>query len=251
MLRRWRVQVAVTILLPGQVAIHGGACCLSNMNPSRFLGLLFGSGLLFTAVAEPVSPNFVFAFADDWGRHASAYARLDGPGTVNDLLHTPHFDRLAREGVLFRRAFVSAPSCTPCRSALLSGQHFWRTGRGAILQGGVWETNQPAYPLLLQAAGYHLGKSYKVWSPGTPADAPYGGQAFAYEKHGRRINQSWSSNSKPGANWSGPSWSSVAITAHRGFRTGSATSTTLARGCRWRFAGAARWVGGWWMIWSA
>lgn len=189
MLRRWRAQVAVTILLPGQVATNRGACCLFNMNLSRFLGLLFSSGLLFTAVAEPVRPNVVFAFADDWGRHASAYARLDGPGTVNDLLHTPHFDRVAREGVLFRSAFVSAPSCTPCRSALLSGQHFWRTGRGAILQGGVWEANQPAYPLLLQATGYHLGKSYKVWSPGTPADAPYGGQAFAYEKHGRRINQ--------------------------------------------------------------
>jgi N-sulfoglucosamine sulfohydrolase len=142
-----------------------------------------------SAVAAPARPNILFAFADDWGRHASAYARIDGPGTVNDLIHTPHFDRVAREGLLFRSAFVSAPSCTPCRSALLSGQHFWRTGRAAILQGGVWDGSQASYPLLLDSADYHIGKSYKVWSPGTPVDAPFGGQRFAFEKHGGRMNQ--------------------------------------------------------------
>src|SRR6187399_1481362 len=106
-------------------------------------------------------PNIVFAFADDWGRHASAYARIDGPGSVNDIVRTPNFDRIAQEGVLFRSAFVSAPSCTPCRSALLSGQHFWRTGRAAILRGAVWNGTNPSYPLLLQSAGYHTGKSHK------------------------------------------------------------------------------------------
>jgi arylsulfatase A-like enzyme len=138
--------------------------------------------------AEPKRPNILIAFADDWGRQASAYAQLDGPGTPNDLVRTPHFDRLAAEGVLFRTAFVSSPSCTPCRSALLTGQHFWRTGRGAILQGAIWEDHLPAFPLQLREAGYHIGKSYKVWSPGTPADAPYGGQAHAYESAGRRFN---------------------------------------------------------------
>jgi arylsulfatase A-like enzyme len=133
-------------------------------------------------------PNVLFVFADDWGRHASAYAAIDGPGTVNDLVQTPNFDRVAREGVLFRRAFVSAPSCTPCRSALLSGQHFWRTGRGAILRGAVWDPAIPAFPLLLHDAGYHIGETYKVWGPGTPGDAPYGAGRFAYEKAGGRFN---------------------------------------------------------------
>jgi len=134
-------------------------------------------------------PNILFAFADDWGRHASAYAQSDGPGTVNDLIKTPNFDRIASEGVLFRHAFVSAPSCTPCRSALLSGQHFWRTGRAAILNGAIWDFSSPAYPLMLRDAGYHIGKSYKVWSPGTPADAPYGQRQHVYERAGRRFNQ--------------------------------------------------------------
>lgn len=134
-------------------------------------------------------PNILFVFADDWGRFASAYAKLDGPGTINDLVTTPHFDQIAQEGVLFRRAFVSSPSCTPCRSALLSGQHFWRTGRGAILRGAVWDGSQPAFPLLLRDAGYHIGKSYKVWSPGTPGDAPFGVRQYAYERAGGRFNQ--------------------------------------------------------------
>jgi arylsulfatase A-like enzyme len=148
-------------------------------------------------VAGPISeshgqsprPNILFAFADDWGRHASAYAKCDGPGTVNDLIKTPNFDRIAAEGVLFRHAFVSAPSCTPCRSAILSGQHFWRTGRAAILNGAIWDFSSPAYPLMLRDAGYHIGKSYKVWSPGAPADAPYGQRQHAYEDAGRRFNQ--------------------------------------------------------------
>ena len=50
----------------------------------------------------------------------------------NGWVKTPNIDRMAREGVLFRNAFVTAPSCTPCRSSLLSGQYFFRTGMGAI-----------------------------------------------------------------------------------------------------------------------
>jgi N-sulfoglucosamine sulfohydrolase len=134
-------------------------------------------------------PNILFAFADDWGRYASAYAKIDGPGTVSDAVRTPNFDRIAREGVLFRKAFVSAPSCTPCRSALLSGQHFWRTGRASILGGAVWDYSSPSYALLLRDSGYHLGETYKVWSPGTPNDAPYGGGQHAYEKAGGKFNQ--------------------------------------------------------------
>ena len=138
--------------------------------------------------AEPKRPNILFAFADDWGRHASAYAKIDGPGSISDAVQTPSFDRIAREGVLFRHAFVSSPSCTPCRSSLVSGQHFWRTGRGSILLGAVWDGSQPAFPLMLLESGYHIGKAHKVWSPGTPRDAPFGGTKYAFEKAGSRIN---------------------------------------------------------------
>ncbi len=154
-----------------------------------FLAHVFALSLLSLGLAAEKRPNILFAFADDWGRYASAYAKLDGPGGISDVVQTPNFDRIAREGVLFRSAFVSAPSCTPCRSAILSGQHFWRTGRGAILRGAVWDYTNPSYALMLGDAGYHLGETYKVWGPGTPNDAPYGAGKYAYEKAGNKFNQ--------------------------------------------------------------
>jgi arylsulfatase A-like enzyme len=132
--------------------------------------------------------NIVFCFADDWGRYASCLAPLENGPSANEVVRTPAIDRVAREGVIFRNAYVNAPSCTPCRSALLSGRYFFNTGRAAILQGAIWDSSIPAFPLMLKDAGYHIGKSHKVWSPGRPADAPYGEQAHAYEKAGRDYN---------------------------------------------------------------
>lgn len=134
-------------------------------------------------------PNILFAFADDWGRYASAYRQIEGDGTPNALLDTPNFDRVANEGVLFANAFVPAPSCTPCRSSILSGRYFWQTDRGAILQGAVWDSTIPTYPLILEEAGYHIGYTYKVWSPGTPRDEPYGGDRTRYAPAGAKFGQ--------------------------------------------------------------
>lgn len=142
-------------------------------------------GVHLSAAARP---NILFCFADDWGRYAGVYAGVEKRPSINQVLKTPNIDRMARQGVLFENAFVTAPSCTPCRSSLLSGQYFFRTGGGAILQGATWDPSIPSFPLLLRDAGYHIGKSYKVWSPGTPADAPFGGQLHAYEQAGRAFN---------------------------------------------------------------
>jgi len=154
----------------------------------RLLALICISATTATHAAAK-RPNILFAFADDWGRCASIYAEVEGAGSWNDVVKTPNFDRIAREGVLFKNAFVTAPSCTPCRSSLLSGQYFFRTHRGAILQGAIWDPQIPSYPLLLRKAGYHIGQTYKVWSPGSPVDAPYGGHETGYEKAGGKFNQ--------------------------------------------------------------
>ena len=154
---------------------------------NRILTLLFVLSLSPLSGAAAKTPNILFAFADDWGRQASIYAKVEGAGGISDVVKTPNFDKLAREGVLFTNASVNAPSCTPCRSALLSGRNFWETGRGAILQGAVWDEKIPTWPLLLRDSGYHIGKTYKVWSPGTPKDAGYGGRAHSFEKAGRNF----------------------------------------------------------------
>jgi len=158
------------------------------MRKNIWLMVVFVVGLLASVADAAERPNILFAFADDWGRHASAYAKIDGPGTENDAIQTPNFDAIAKTGVLFRNAFVNAPSCTPCRSSLLSGQHFWRTGRGAILQGAIWDQDIPAWPLLLRDSGYHIGFTFKVWSPGAPREAPYSGSANAYRQAGGKFN---------------------------------------------------------------
>ena len=108
--------------------------------------LLISMSLLASGLAEK-RPNILFAFADDWGKFASAYAELEFEATPNTALQTRHFDRIAEQGVLFTNTFVNSPSCTPCRSALLSGQYFFRTGRAAILQGAVWDDSIPSFPL--------------------------------------------------------------------------------------------------------
>ena len=138
---------------------------------------------------QPKQPNILFAFADDWGRYASAYAESEGPNSLNQLITTPNFDRVAGEGALFHNAYVPAPSCTPCRSSVLSGSYFWQTGLGAILVGAEWDETIPTYPLELEQAGYHIGYTYKVWSPGKALNAPYGGQRTCYEPAGSNFGK--------------------------------------------------------------
>lgn len=143
------------------------------------LAVLLGAALVPSAecgqdpTAERTArPNILFCIADDWGwPHAGALG--------DEVVRTPHFDRLAREGVLFTHAFVSSPSCTPSRNAILTGQHFWRLGAGANL----WSTFSPeheVFPLLLAAAGYHVGHWRKSWGPGRLEgwDVPPAGPAF-------------------------------------------------------------------------
>lgn len=156
----------------------------------RFLllcGLLIGGFDACRAQAAE-RPNILVVFADDWGRYASAYG-LSEPNGLNAVVKTPNFDRVAANGVLFTRAFVNSPSCTPCRSSLLSGQYFWRTGLGAILHGAIWDSSIPSFPLLLQESGYQIGHSGKVWSPGTPANAPIGGENTSFNTHGNKFNK--------------------------------------------------------------
>ncbi len=103
-------------------------------------------------------PNFLFVLADDQSfPHAGAYGCKG--------IRTPAFDRVAHEGVLFNNSFCASPSCTPSRSAILTGRHMWQVEQAGLLYGTI----PPKYPLvthLLQDAGYHAGYTGKGWAPG-------------------------------------------------------------------------------------
>jgi N-sulfoglucosamine sulfohydrolase len=113
---------------------------------------------LFDASAADSRPNILLCIADDASWH---HFGANG----DKVVRTPNFDRVAREGVNFRNAFCSSPSCTPSRGALLTGQHFWRLQEGANLWSR-WPTNFAVYPDLLAKAGYHVGLKGKGWGPG-------------------------------------------------------------------------------------
>jgi arylsulfatase A-like enzyme len=122
-----------------------------------------------TARRGEARPNILFAIADDWGwPHAGAYG--------DPVVRTPAFDRLSREGVLFRHAYVSSPSCTPSRGAILRGEWHWRLGRAASLWS-VFPDRFVTYPEILEQAGYAVGSSGKGWGPGrteSPGREPAG-----------------------------------------------------------------------------
>ncbi len=84
--------------------------------------LLLRSSLLCALCASVASPapNFLVVFVDDLGwKHV---------GYQGGAYETPRIDRLASESVIFSRAYIPTPTCSPSRAALLTGQHPARLG---------------------------------------------------------------------------------------------------------------------------
>jgi arylsulfatase A-like enzyme len=99
-------------------------------------------------------PNIVIVLADDLG-----YGSVGCYGAPEEVVRTPHIDRLAREGMRFTDANTPSSVCTPTRYALLTGRYCWRTSlkRGVL---GVFsplliETDRPTLASLLKRHGYH------------------------------------------------------------------------------------------------
>jgi N-sulfoglucosamine sulfohydrolase len=110
----------------------------------------------FAAPAAP--PNILFIIFDDFGwQHAGAYGC--------DWVKTPNFDRVAREGVLFKNAFTSNPKCSPCRASILFGRNAWQNEE-AMCHNGIFPAKFEVYPDLLEKAGYTVGLTGKGWGPG-------------------------------------------------------------------------------------
>lgn len=106
----------------------------------------------------PQRPNLLFIMTDD-----QTWSLTGKEGYP--LVKTPNFDRLASEGLYFKQAYVTAPSCTGSRASILSGRHLWNTGSAAMILGD-WPAGLTTYPDMLAEAGYHVGFTGKGWGPG-------------------------------------------------------------------------------------
>lgn len=124
--------------------------------PFRVASKLFSVALLLIIASsgrsEEARPNILWIIVDDMSANFSCYGEK--------LIKTPHVDQLAREGTLFTNAFVTAPVCSPCRSALITGMyqttigaHQHRSGRGE-LKIQLPDDIHPL-PILFQQAGYY------------------------------------------------------------------------------------------------
>ncbi len=129
----------------------------------RFLLLLV---TLLTAArilaADVGRPNILFAIADDWGPHAGAY------GTR--WVKTPAFDRVAREGLLFKNAFTPMAKCAPSRAIVLTGRHLWQNEEAGNHMA-VFPPKLKSWPEVLTGQGWHMGITGKGWGPGIANDA--------------------------------------------------------------------------------
>lgn len=71
----------------------------------------------------------------------------------NSLIKTPNYDRIAKEGVVFERAYTSTPSCTPARAGLLTGLSPWN--HGMLGMGRMAPRYDFELPRAMKDAGYY------------------------------------------------------------------------------------------------
>jgi len=117
------------------------------------------------APAADSRPNVILFIADD--------ISWDDLGcTGNPTARTPHLDRLAAGGRRFDAAFLTASSCSPSRSSIVTGRYPHNNGRASELHEPI-ASHLPWFPHLLREAGYHTvlsGKNHLSSAPPAPGE---------------------------------------------------------------------------------
>ncbi len=116
-----------------------------------------GTGAALSQTPRPrrtSRPNILLLMAD---QHRGDCLGADG----NRVVHTPNLDRLAAEGVRFSRAYSSTPTCTPARTALLTGLSPWHHGMLGMTR--MADRYPVELPRALRDSGYYtatIGKNH-------------------------------------------------------------------------------------------
>jgi arylsulfatase A-like enzyme len=115
-----------------------------KMKPNRRTFLASSAAL--PAAMQTSRPNILFLMA---GQHRADCVGADG----NAVIHTPNLDRIAKQGIRFRCAYSSTPTCTPARAALLTGLSPWH--HGLLGTGPIAQKYAFTLPQALRDAGYY------------------------------------------------------------------------------------------------
>ncbi len=129
--------------------------------------LLVCAGALLRGLPAEAKPNIVLFVADD---HTATDCGAYGSGDVQ----TPSIDGLAREGMLFRRAFAGSPTCMPSRAVLYTGLMPFRNGAHANNLAGQSQCRAEvrSLPHYLKDLGYRVAQAGKTHF-GPPAVFPF------------------------------------------------------------------------------
>ena len=114
---------------------------------------------------ESNRPNILYIMSDDHGYQAiSAYG-------YQGLNKTPNIDRIAKNGAIFTRAFVTNSLCAPSRAVMLTGKHSFVNGKVDNVQEFNWD--QENFPKLLRKNGYQTALIGKIHLDGLPQGFDY------------------------------------------------------------------------------
>ena len=128
--------------------------------------------------------NIIYLHTQDLGRCCSPYGYP---------VKTPNMQRFAEDGVVFKNAFCTAPTCSPSRASLLTGQYPHELGMLG-LTGQGWRINQPEHhlALFLKKHGYITGLAGLQHEFEVPPEvAPYDVDSWATvgkEQNGRHLD---------------------------------------------------------------
>ena len=134
------------------------------MKTKALLLVLFIATLLSCQSKVKSPPNIVFIMSDD-----HAYQAISAYG--HGLNSTPNIDRIAKEGALFKKGFVTNSICAPSRAVMLTGKHSFINGKVDNIQDFNW--NQDNFAKHLQKVGYETAMIGKIHLRGLPQGFDY------------------------------------------------------------------------------
>ena len=99
-------------------------------------------------------PNILWIVSEDNSPFLGCYG--------DKLARTPNLDALASQGILFERAYASAPICAPNRSTLITGCHSCSLGTQPMRSSNRIPDAIRAYSEYLRQAGYYCTNNSKT-----------------------------------------------------------------------------------------